>query len=609
MNELSWWLDRTRLAALAIDATLVGLAWWFAYLLRFNFDVPLDFETPVYSTAFAVAGVYAVVGLACGVYAQVWRLTSFLEIRRLAFAVVASGLVVAAAAFVLRELATPRSVVAVHPLLCLVALAGARAAARMLGDRDPIGAPDGAPLLVVGDLEYVAQALRALKGSTQWRAAGVVSPQIGDQGKRLGSVPVVGGLEQIERAVRDHEAKGLLVAAPAGSAARRDAMLASGGHGLPVLTLPSADDLLVGRSFAPRQVRLEDLLGRPSVALDQKALSELFAGRCVMVTGGAGSIGSELCRQLARFGVQELVVADASEVGLYQIDQELSRAHPQLKLYAYTGNVREYGRLLAIAQTHQPTVVLHAAAYKHVPLMEERNEVEALRTNVMGTQHAARAAGAVGAQRFVMISTDKAVNPTNVMGASKRLAEMMVQAVSREYPQTQYVSVRFGNVLGSSGSVVPLFTEQIAKGGPVTVTHPDIVRYFMTIPEAAQLVLQAGFMGKSGQIFVLDMGEPMKIVELARIMIRLSGKTEEEIPIAFTGLRPGEKLFEELLANDETTEPTPHPKLRVAKRGARDEAKIDEVLAWIEAAGPNPDPQALRHWLKGQVPEYQPRFA
>jgi FlaA1/EpsC-like NDP-sugar epimerase len=229
-----------------------------------------------------------------------------------------------------------------------------------------------------------------------------------------------------------------------------------------------------------------------------------------------------------------------------------------------------------------------------------------LRTNVLGTLHAARVAGECGARRFVMISTDKAVNPTNIMGSSKRLAELMVQSVATEYSATQYVSVRFGNVLGSSGSVVPLFTAQIARGGPVTVTHPEIVRYFMTIPEAAQLVLQAGLMGRSGQIFVLEMGEPMKIVELARMLIRLSGKTEQEIPISYTGLRPGEKLYEELLADDETTEPTPHPKLRVAKSNGQ-LPDIAEVMRWICEAGPAPAGDELRRWLRSQVPEYSAR--
>jgi FlaA1/EpsC-like NDP-sugar epimerase len=326
----------------------------------------------------------------------------------------------------------------------------------------------------------------------------------------------------------------------------------------------------------------------------------------VLVTGAGGSIGSELCRQVARFGVGRLVCVDVSELAIYQLEQELREAHPQMHGCYYTANVREAQRLQAIALKHRPAVVLHAAANKHVPLMEELNEIEALRTNVLGTLHAARAAGESGARRFVMISTDKAVNPTNVMGASKRLAELMVQGAASEYPGTQFVSVRFGNVLGSSGSVVPLFTAQIARGGPVTVTHPDIVRYFMTIPEAAQLVLQAGLMGRSGQIFVLDMGEPVRIAELARMLIRLSGKTEQEIPISYRGLRPGEKLFEELLADDETTEPTPHPKLRIAKTSSA-VPDIAAVMRWIEEAGPAPAGDCLRQWLRTQVPEYAPR--
>jgi FlaA1/EpsC-like NDP-sugar epimerase len=370
--------------------------------------------------------------------------------------------------------------------------------------------------------------------------------------------------------------------------------------------MPRPDEWLQTESAGPRKIELEDLLGRTAVQLDQAGLAELFSGQTVLVTGAGGSIGSELCRQVARFGVGRLVCVDVSEYGVYQLEQEMRESHPQMHGCYYTANVREVDRLRAIALKHRPAVIFHAAAYKHVPLMEELNEIEALRTNVMGTLNAARVAGECGARRFVMISTDKAVNPTNVMGSSKRLAELMVQGVAAEYPDTQYVSVRFGNVLGSSGSVVPLFTAQIARGGPVTVTHPEIVRYFMTIPEAAQLVLQAGLMGRSGQIFVLDMGEPMKIVELARMLIRLSGRTEQEIPITYTGLRPGEKLYEELLADDETTEPTPHPKLRVAKTSGQ-LPDIETVLRWIEDAGPAPANDVIRRWLRSQVPEYSPR--
>jgi FlaA1/EpsC-like NDP-sugar epimerase len=384
------------------------------------------------------------------------------------------------------------------------------------------------------------------------------------------------------------------------------ALLAAADAKITLLTMPRPDEWLRSESTEPRRIELEDLLGRAPVALDVAGLSELFAGQVVLVTGAGGSIGSELCRQIARFGVVRLVCVDISEFAIYQLEQELRQAHPQMQGVYYTANVRESDRLHALCQRHKPAVVFHAAAYKHVPLMEEWNEIEALRTNVAGTLNAARAAAACGARRFVMISTDKAVNPTNVMGASKRLAELLVQAVAVQEPGTQFVSVRFGNVLGSSGSVVPLFTAQIARGGPLTVTHPDIVRYFMTIPEAAQLVLQAGLMGQSGQIFVLDMGAPVKIVDLARMLIRLSGKSEQEVPIAFTGLRPGEKLYEELMADDETTEPTPHAKLRIAKAsGAVPE--VDGVMRWLGEAGASPEGAVVREWLRTYVPEYSPR--
>ena len=385
-------------------------------------------------------------------------------------------------------------------------------------------------------------------------------------------------------------------------AERREALLDTAG--VTLLTMPRPDEWLRTESAGPRRIELEDLLGRAAVQLDVAGLSDLFAGKTVLVTGAGGSIGSELCRQIARFGVRRLVCVDVSEFAIYQLEQDLREAHPQMEGIYYTANVRELERLRAITSAQSPTVVFHAAAYKHVPLMEQLNEIEAVQTNVLGTLNMARIAGECGARRFVLVSTDKAVNPGNVMGASKRLAELVVQGAAAQFPQTQYVSVRFGNVLGSSGSVVPLFTSQIGRGGPVTVTHPQIVRYFMTIPEASQLVLQAGLMGDSGQIFVLDMGEPVKIVELARMLIRLSGKTEQEIPITFVGLRPGEKLFEELLADDETSVPTPHPKLRVAKTAGHP-PDIDAVLQWVRQAGPAPSPGELREWLHTLVPEYR----
>ncbi|HEX6734340.1 MAG TPA: nucleoside-diphosphate sugar epimerase/dehydratase, partial [Azonexus sp.] len=384
---------------------------------------------------------------------------------------------------------------------------------------------------------------------------------------------------------------------------RRAAELAAEA-GLTVLTVPSYDDLLSGRMAVSniRKVELEDLLGRESVKLDDQGLHELLRGKVVLVSGAGGSIGSELCRQIARFEPARLVLLDASEFALYMIDEELRSTFPGLTRQCWAADVRDGERVAEILAQEGPAVIFHAAAYKHVPLMEDVNAWQAVRTNALGTLTMARAAQAAGVEKFVLISTDKAVNPTNVMGATKRLAERLCRAVHAD-GGTKFVTVRFGNVLGSNGSVIPKFREQIAKGGPVTVTHPEIVRYFMTIPEAAQLVLQAGCMGQGGEIFVLDMGEPVKIVDLARDMIRLSGFSEEEIRIEFTGLRPGEKLYEELLADDEATLPTPHPKLRIARLSdalAADE--YAELLDWLRS-GVRPSGE-VKQGLRRFVPEY-----
>jgi FlaA1/EpsC-like NDP-sugar epimerase len=331
----------------------------------------------------------------------------------------------------------------------------------------------------------------------------------------------------------------------------------------------------------------------------------VLRGKTVLVTGAGGSIGSELCRQVARYGPARLVLLELSEFNLYTLEQELGARFPGLPLVRLVGDVKDLAQLRHICTQHRPQVVFHAAAYKHVPLMEEGNAWAALRNNTLGTYHAALAAAEAGAERFVLISTDKAVNPTNVMGATKRAAERVVSQLAARHPGTRFMAVRFGNVLGSSGSVIPKFQEQIARGGPVTVTHPEIIRYFMTVPEAAGLVLQAAAIGESGQVLVLDMGEPVKIVDLARELIRLSGHTVEEIGITFTGLRPGEKLYEELLADQEATLPTPVERLRIAQLHEDGGEAVFDLLQWSEAAAPRGEVE-VRGRLQQVVEGYRP---
>ena len=376
-----------------------------------------------------------------------------------------------------------------------------------------------------------------------------------------------------------------------------------------MLTVLSADKLRDGQAAIEgvRDIEPEDLLGREPVQLDEAGIAEALAGKTVLITGAGGSIGSELCRQVARFKPARIVLYELSEFNLYTIEQDLGQRFPGLPLVRVIGDVKDLAHLRRSFGMWRPQVVFHAAAFKHVPLMEEaHNAGAALRNNALGTYQAALAAAEVGAERFVLISTDKAVNPTNVMGATKRVAEKVISAMAADHPATRFMAVRFGNVLGSSGSVIPKFKEQIARGGPVTVTHPDIIRFFMTIPEAARLVLQAAAIGQSGQVLVLDMGEPVKIVDLARDLIRLSGHSLDEIAIEFSGLRPGEKLFEELLADGDTTLPTPVSRLRLAKLQA-DHGPIQVLESLLQAAESGwADQVAVRAWLREIVPEYNP---
>jgi FlaA1/EpsC-like NDP-sugar epimerase len=417
---------------------------------------------------------------------------------------------------------------------------------------------------------------------------------------------VLGALDSVTQWATDKTATHIVIAMPGAAAAqrRRALDLASRTH-LPVLTVPSADELREGRTITHvRDIEPEDLLGREPVQLDEAGISEAINGKVVLITGAGGSIGSELCRQIARYGPSKMVLYELSEFNLYTIEQELSERFPHIPLVRLIGDVKNLAHLRHTFQRQLPQVVFHAAAYKHVPLMETDNAWAALTNNTLGTYHAATAASESGVERFVLISTDKAVNPTNVMGATKRAAEMVVSHMASACPGTLFMAVRFGNVLGSSGSVIPKFKEQIARGGPVTVTHPEITRYFMTIAEAARLVIQVSAIGAGGQVFVLEMGEPVRIVDLARDLIKLTGRSTDEIQIVFSGLRPGEKLHEELLADADSTLPTAFERLRIARLDSLT-TPVQSLLATVRNTDSALSLEQVRCELKKAVPEYR----
>jgi FlaA1/EpsC-like NDP-sugar epimerase len=443
-----------------------------------------------------------------------------------------------------------------------------------------------------------------------WVVLGLLDDDPAKQGARIGGVPVLGRLADVARPEIRAAATHVIVALPGVTPAqRRRAVELAATTELPVLTVPSVSELLDGsaRIERVRSIEPEDLLGREPVQLDEAGVGDMIAGKTVLVTGAGGSIGSELCRQIARYGPARLVLYELSEFALYQVEQLLSYAHPQLPLVRLMGDVKDLAHLRATFATQRPHIVFHAAAFKHVPLMEDENAWAALQNNTLGTWNTALAAAESGSERFVLISTDKAVNPTNVMGASKRAAEMLLSHLATRGHATVFSAVRFGNVLGSSGSVIPKFKEQIARGGPITVTHPEITRYFMTIPEAARLVLQAAALAHTGQVHVLDMGEPVRIVDLARDLIRLSGHREREIGIVFSGLRPGEKLYEELLADADQTLPSAHPRLRLARlQNSASAAWAGGMLEWLGQTGPGPQGPACRSALQSLLVEYNP---
>lgn len=596
---------RTALA-FAHDVAASAVAWCAAYWLRLNLDVPEPFLTGMLHGLLWVVPLQAACFLAFGLYRGIWRYASLADLKQIVFAVGAAALIAPVLFYMLRvPWPVPRSVLILDPLLLMMMMGGSRLLYRAAKERRFRSLVNiGTPVLVLGAGDAAAALIKDLAKSRDWRVVGALDDNVLKQGRQIHGVRVLGNVEALPEWADKLEVRGAIIAMPsASSAARRRALQICSEARVKAMTIPTYEDLVSGKVTVSqiRDVELDDLLRRDPVVLDTAGLRGWLEGQVVLVTGAGGSIGAGLCRQIARFQPKLLVLFELNEFALYTIEQEFSEKS-DCAYVPLIGDVKSRERVNEVLEQYRPSVIFHAAAYKHVPLMEDNNAWEAVRNNVLGTQVLAEAARAHRVGKLVLVSTDKAVNPTNVMGASKRLAEMVCQSLQNDGP-TRFVAVRFGNVLGSAGSVVPKFKEQIARGGPITVTHEEVMRYFMSIPEACQLVMQAGLMGAGGEIFVLEMGEPIKIADLAHDMIRLSGLDEDEIEIVFTGLRPGEKLYEELLADDELTLPTPHPKLRIAKARAVDGSWLKDLSAWV---GQNRSLNAseVREGLKKWLPEY-----
>ncbi len=600
-----------------MDIFTLSAALLLAYMVRFNFS-PRRFqaESGLAQLPFVVLLQFSALFVA-GVYSFIWRYVGMTEVW--AFVKAAGGSLLVLLLFrlwmpdFLSNLRVPLSIILLDTVLGFTGVLSLRVLRRALYEQHErrhkeYERPEARkPVLLVGAGHAGMLAAKEIvgRGETRLQVKGFVDDDPQKQGSVIQGVKVLGTTRDIPRLVRrlgvDH------VVITIAAASRQDIERIVGlcrEAGVKARIIPGLFDLLDGMVSLTRirDVEIEDLLGRAQIALEEPEAKGFLSGKTVMVTGAGGSIGSELARQVALLAPSRLLLVERAEFVLFAIHRELVAKHPGLGLVPLVADVGDEGRMRMIFETYRPAVVIHAAAHKHVPMMEW-NPCEAVKNNVLATEVTARLAGEHGAEAFVFISTDKAVNPVSVMGASKRMAELVVQEMGKRYG-TRYEAVRFGNVLGSTGSVIPIFREQIVRGGPVTVTHPDMVRYFMTIPEAAQLVLQAGAMGQGGEIFILDMGEPVKIVDLAKQMITLSGfKPGEDMEIVFTGMRPGEKMAEELMNGNEAACKTRHPKIFIGKFNDANNGAMQEAMRELAAAVKQEDHAKVRAALRKHISE------
>ena len=559
---------------LLIDIILINIGYVLALYIRFEGVIEgqfLSYLDNFLNNAVYITIIKIIVFYYFKMYKTIWKYASINELINIVASIIVSNTMVLSFLFI-RQANLPRSIYIIISLIDMVLIGGLRFSFRVISRNDLphlFSRGDQKRILIIGAGDAGVMVIKEYKNHTQLNSnpVAIIDDDIKKQGQVINGVPVVGGRESIISAVQRLAIDEIVIALPSAPSKEIRAIIEiCTKTKCKLKILPGIYELIDGNVSIKkiRDVEIEDLLGREEIRTDIDRISSYIAGKIVMVTGGGGSIGSELCRQIANYKPKELIILDIYENSAYDIQNELQSKYKDLNLKVLIGSIRDKRRIDNIFKEENPQVVFHAAAHKHVPLMEASPK-EAIKNNVFGTLNLAQAADRYHVERFVMISTDKAVNPTNIMGASKRICEMIIQSINVN-SNTEYVAVRFGNVLGSNGSVIPLFKKQIEKGGPVTVTHKDIIRYFMTIPEAVQLVIQAGAMAKGGEIFVLDMGEPVRILDLAEDLIRLSGfEPGRDIPIVFTGLRPGEKLFEELLLDDEGISKTSHNKIFVGQ--------------------------------------------
>jgi FlaA1/EpsC-like NDP-sugar epimerase len=598
-----------RIAVVLHDLAMAALAWWIAKLLRYALkpDEIVNFQLLEIPIVLLVQGL---IFRWTGLYRSVWRFASLPDLWNILRAAVAGAVAIYASLFLYDRLeSVPRSVLLLYPILLAILLGAPRLLYRYWKDsrNDLLQNQTVKRVLIVGADRAGEVLSRDLHHDSRYDVVGFVDDKANLRGASINGHPVLGRFEQLPEVAREAAVDMLLIALPGASTVEmRRVVSLCDETDLPYRTVPRLEDVVAGRAQFNqiKEVAIEDLLGRDAVELDWTAIRETLSARRVLVTGGGGSIGSELCRQVARLGAQSLTVVEQSEYNLYRITQELRADFPELILDGILANCGDHAAMQKAFANAQPQVVFHAAAYKHVPMLQGQLRA-AFSNNVLGTRTVADAARAFGVECFVLISTDKAVNPTSVMGACKRVAEIYCQNLDA-HADTRFMTVRFGNVLDSAGSVVPLFREQIRVGGPVTVTHPEISRYFMTIPEACQLILQTASIGKGGEIFALDMGEPVKIRDLAEQMIRLAGKKPgSEIPIVYTGLRAGEKLFEELFHPLENYSATEHAKIFLAQHREVSWELLQALLNKAVEAVTVFDEEELRRCVSSLLPSFR----